>query len=132
MAFYETVRAALQMMRNQKLKTAFSLVGVFVGVTFLIAVVSIIHGMNRYMVERFANTIVGANTFELRQHPDFQMGEMSAETWRAWRRRPRIADADADYLRAHLGTPTTLAKQCSGWMTLAYGARTANVELVGA
>src|SRR4051812_45833565 len=96
---------ALQMMRRQKLKTAFSLIGVFVGVTFLIAVVSIIQGMNRYMVERFANTIVGANTFELRQHPSFVLGEMSRDTWRAWLRRPDVSDADADYLQAHLQTP---------------------------
>jgi ABC-type lipoprotein release transport system permease subunit len=39
---------ALRTMRAHKLKTAFSLIGVFVGVTFLIVVVSVIHGMNRY------------------------------------------------------------------------------------
>ena len=61
---------ALRTIRAQKLKSFFSLIGVLIGVTFLIAVVSIVQGMNRYMVDRFANTLIGANTFELRQRPE--------------------------------------------------------------
>ena len=48
-----------------------------IGVTFLIAVVSIVQGMNRYMVDRFANTLIGANTFELRQRPNIVTGDVS-------------------------------------------------------
>ena len=66
MPLLEAIRLALRTIRAQKLKSFFSLVGVLIGVTFLIAVVSIVQGMNRYMVERFANTLIGANTFELR------------------------------------------------------------------
>ena len=39
MAFLEAVRLALQTIRAQKLKSAFSIIGVFIGVMFLIAVV---------------------------------------------------------------------------------------------
>ena len=46
---------ALRTIRAQKLKSFFSLIGVLIGVTFLIAVVSIVQGMNRYMEDRFAN-----------------------------------------------------------------------------
>src|SRR5688500_20161649 len=91
MPLCEALRLALRTIRAQKLKSFFSLIGVLIGVTFLIAVVSIVQGMNRYMVEKFANTLVGANTFELRQRPGIVTGNVSDEVWLAWRRRPRIS-----------------------------------------
>ena len=69
MHLLEAIRMAFRTIRAQKLKSFFSLLGVLIGVMFLIAVVSIVQGMNRYMEDRFANTLVGVNTFELRQRP---------------------------------------------------------------
>src|SRR2546428_8768477 len=96
MAFFEAVRLALQTIRAQKLKSAFSIVGVFIGVMFLIAVVSIVQGMNRYMTEKFAGTLLGVNTFRLRQYPDVQLGDVTDSTWRSWTRRPRMKYEDAE------------------------------------
>ena len=56
MGFREAVRLALQVIWAQKMKSSFSVIGVFIGVTFLIAVVSIVEGMNSYMTDRFAST----------------------------------------------------------------------------
>src|SRR2546426_6495152 len=95
MAFFEAVRLALQTIRAQKLKSAFSIVGVFIGVMFLIAVVSVVQGMNRYMTDKFAGTILGVNTFRLRQFPDVQLGNVTDSTWRGWRPRPPGAYEDA-------------------------------------
>src|SRR3989440_10844949 len=95
MAFWEAVRLALQTIRAQKLKSAFSIIGVFIGVMFLIAVVSVVQGMNRYMTDKFAGTLLGVNTFRLRQFPDVQLGNVSDSMWRGWRRRPRGTYHDA-------------------------------------
>ena len=38
---------------------------------FLIAVVSIVDGMGRYMEEEFAGKLMGVNTFTLRHRPYF-------------------------------------------------------------
>src|SRR5438874_8350470 len=95
MAFWEAVRLALQTIRAQKLKSAFSIIGVFIGVMFLIAVVSVVQGMNRYMTDKFAGTLLGVNTFRLRQFPDVQLGNVTDSTWRVWRRRPRVSYEDA-------------------------------------
>ncbi len=46
MHLFDAVRLALQQIRAQKLKSGFSLIGVFIGVMFLIAVVSVVQGMN--------------------------------------------------------------------------------------
>ena len=123
---------ALRTIRTQKLKSFFSLVGVLIGVTFLIAVVSIVQGMNRYMVERFANTLVGANTFELRQRPSITTGNIPGDVWLAWRRRPRISYADADYVRERIRTPATFAKFCEDYVAVHYGGKIAKgIRLAG-
>src|SRR3989441_3424570 len=95
MPFFEAVRLALQTIRAQKLKSAFSIIGVFIGVMFLIAVVSVVQGMNRYMTDKFAGTILGVNTFRLRQFPDVQLGNVTDSTWRGWGRPPPVAEARA-------------------------------------
>src|SRR5256886_13757084 len=89
MAFWEAVRLARQTIRAQKLKSAFSIIGVFIGVMFLIAVVSVVQGMNRYMTDKFAGTLLGVNTFRLRQFPDVQLGNVTDSMWRGGWRRPR-------------------------------------------
>src|SRR5207247_11082319 len=96
MPFFEAVRLAFQTSRAQKLKSAFSIIGVFIGVMFLIAVVSVVQGMNRYMTDKFAGTILGVNTFRFRQFPDRQLGNVTDSTWRTWRRRPRATYRDAE------------------------------------
>jgi putative ABC transport system permease protein len=132
MRLLEAVGIAFRTIRAQKLKSFFSLIGVLIGVTFLIAVVSIVQGMNRYMVDRFANTLLGANTFELRQRPGIVTGEVSDSVWLAWRRRPRISYADADYVRERIATPATFAKFCEDRVAIHYEGKVAkDIDLVG-
>ena len=132
MQLLDAVRMALGTIGVQKLKSFFSLIGVLIGVTFLIAVVSIVQGMNRYMEDRFANTLVGANTFQLRQRPYITTDNVPQEVWREWLRRPRITYADADYVRERIRTPATFAKFCEDRVTVHYGGRVAKqINLVG-
>src|SRR2546429_438903 len=109
MPFFEAIRLALQTIRAQKLKSAFSIVGVFIGVMFLIAVVSVVQGMNRYMTDKFAGTILGVNTFRLRQFPDVQLGNITDSTWRVWRRRPRVTYDDAQAVARGVTIPVLAA-----------------------
>src|SRR3989449_4116874 len=95
MSFIDAVRLAFQTIRAQKLKSGFSIIGVFIGVMFLIAVVSVVEGMNRYMTDKFAGTLLGVNTFRLRQFPDVQLGNVTDSMWRSWMRRPRVTYEDA-------------------------------------
>src|SRR2546426_6668974 len=95
MPFFEAIRLALQTIRAQKLKSGFSIIGVFIGVMFLIAVVSVVEGMNRYMTDKFAGTILGVNTFRLRQFPDVQLGNVTDSMWRGGARPPPRPYADA-------------------------------------
>jgi putative ABC transport system permease protein len=132
MPFLEAIRLAFQTIRTQKLKSAFSIIGVFIGVMFLIAVVSVVQGMNRYMTDKFAGTILGVNTFRLRQFPDVQIGNVTDSTWRAWRRRPRISYEDAAAVTHGLTVPAITAWESSISATLAAGGRLAKLVQVTA
>jgi putative ABC transport system permease protein len=77
MPLLEAVRLAMTQLRVQKLKSFFTLLGVMIGVMFLIAVVSVVNGMARYVEQDFAGKFLGVNTFSLRKTPDINMGEMS-------------------------------------------------------
>jgi putative ABC transport system permease protein len=125
MPFLEAVRMALRTIWTQKLKSFFSLVGVLIGVTFLIAVVSIVQGMNVYMTDQFANRLVGLNSFQLRRFPSIQTGNVPEEEWRTWLRRPFINEADAEYLAAGLRTPVLTSRNCEGRAVLVLGSKQA-------
>ncbi|WP_309673221.1 ABC transporter permease [Gemmatimonas sp.] len=90
MQFFEAIRLALNTIRVQKLKSAFTLLGVCIGVMFLISVVSIVEGMGRYMEEDLIGKLIGVNTFELRSRPNINIGDMDEATWEEYRRRPRL------------------------------------------
>ena len=62
--------------RVQKLKSFFTVIGVTIGVTFLIAVVSIVGGMSRYMKDDLVGKIIAVNSFNLRQRPNIQIGDV--------------------------------------------------------
>jgi putative ABC transport system permease protein len=94
MRLYEAVRLALAQIRVQKLKSSFSLVGVAIGVMFLIAVVSIVEGMGRYMEEDLVGKLIAKGSFELRHRPNINMGDVPESEWRSWRNRPRITEED--------------------------------------
>ena len=108
MRFFEAIRLAFGQLRVQKLKSSFALIGVFIGVAFLIGSCAIVNGVNAYMTDKFAGTLVGVNTFHLRKRPNFTPNE-SDSVWRAWQRRPRITFEDANAVTAAMTLPVLTA-----------------------
>src|SRR5437660_1640620 len=132
MPLFEALRLALQTIRTQKLKSGFSLLGVFIGVASLIGAWSIVNGVNRYMTEKFAQTLFGVNTFQLRRRPMFTPN-VPDSVWRAWARRPRIRFSDAEALTAGFTVPVVTAWQSSENNTVTYRDKTArDIELTAA
>ena len=99
MPLYEAIRLALAQIRVQKLKSFFTLLGVTIGVMFLIAVVSIVQGMSNYVTSAVAGKFLGVNTATLRRFPNFQNGNVTEAQWRQWMQRPPITIADAYAVR---------------------------------
>ena len=104
MQILEGVRLALQQIRQEKLKSFFSLIGVIIGVMFLIMVVSVVEGMDRYIEEDFAQEIFGVQTIQVVRFPSVQVNTSSSD-WRAWSRRPPVTMAEADAIRRQLSVP---------------------------
>jgi putative ABC transport system permease protein len=104
---------ALQQIRAQKLKSFFAVLGVIIGTMFLITVVSVVEGLNKYMEEDFARQVFGLNTLMVRRIPNVNF-ESDPEVWREWMRRPRITFEDADAIRKRLSVPALVAEESEG------------------
>ena len=118
MPVLEAVRLALGQIRVQKLKSFFTLLGVTIGVMFLIAVVSIVQGMSNYVENDFAAKFLGVNTGTLRQFPDFNAGNVTEAQWRAWQRRPKITIEDAYAVRDALPPGARWAVDDMRWINV--------------
>ena len=104
MQLWESARLAMIQLRSEKLKSFFSLLGVIIGVMFLIVVVSIVEGMDRYIRDDLAGEIFGVNTVTLRRRPEAPVNA-TEEDRRRWARNPRLTYEDAEVLRARLPVP---------------------------
>ena len=108
MNIWEGVSLAFQQIRTEKLKSLFSLLGVILGVMFLIVVVTVVEGLDRYVREDFSSQIFGVNTVTLRRWQSVNINT-SREERRERNRRPRLTFEDADALRERLTLPSRVA-----------------------
>ncbi len=90
----ESIRLALDTLRAHKLRSFLTLLGIIIAVTTLIAVVSVIEGMNRYIAERVAN--LGSNVFDVDR---FGICCRSQKEWLEAIKRPLIQMEDYQALR---------------------------------
>ena len=129
----DAIRLALAQLRVQKLKSAFTLLGVTIGVMFLIAVVSIVEGMGKYVEEDFASRLIGSNTFTVRRFDNVAGGPGGNRGFdaRAAQRRPLLRMTDIEAVRTAL--PATMTATVSS-ETFKYasapGARPRQVQAV--
>jgi putative ABC transport system permease protein len=113
MSFLQAVWLAWDTIRVQKLKSFFTVIGVTIGVTFLIAVVSIVGGMSRYMEDDLVGKIIAVNSFSLRARPDFQVGDATQAERNEWRRRPSVLVSDVPPVAASLNPDILWAVESS-------------------
>lgn len=129
----EGIMLALQQIRAQKLKSFFAVLGVIIGVMFLITVVSVVEGMNRYVKEDFAKVVYGLNTVTVRRFPSVQIGDRNEAYWRALNRRPLLSFVDAERIKRDLDVPGIVAVSSSsgGRIDGPNGAAVENVWIEG-
>ncbi|MGH9841662.1 MAG: ABC transporter permease [Blastocatellia bacterium] len=96
MEFKETLKLAFDAIWSHKLRSTLTLLGMIIGVTAVVIVVSLIQGFNRYVDEKIAG--VGARSFSVRRFgfEDFRNTDTIAE---AQRRNKELTFDDYDYLR---------------------------------
>ena len=115
MRFSDVIVTALRQIGANKLRSFFTLLGIIVSVTFLVAVVAIIQGLNAYVRENVAGAIIGANSFQIRRTP-LNIGLLNDDSWRRTQRRPKITPHDANVVRDAIPDAQAVSLQ-SGWPT---------------
>jgi putative ABC transport system permease protein len=115
MNFADVITTALGEIRANKIRSFFTLLGIIVSVTFLVAVVAIIQGMNAYVSENLAGALIGQNTFQVRRSP-IQLGLFDDEEFMRIQKRPRITESDARAVIAAIPNAVAVGIQ-SGWPT---------------
>ncbi len=102
----ENLRLALDTVRGHKLRSALTILGVFVGTVTLMAIGSILTGMNRSVVEQIES--FGTNTiFVYKFSPGIHIGRLT----RAERLRPPISDRDIAAVRRGCGACAGISAQ---------------------
>ncbi|MCJ7627872.1 MAG: ABC transporter permease [Longimicrobiales bacterium] len=132
MNVWEGVILALTQIRTEKLKSFFSLLGVIIGVMFLLVVVSVVEGMDRYIKEDFASQIFGLNTITISRNPSVQVNT-DGEQWRRWARRRRLTFDDAEIIRQGLTIPALVGVESDtgGELEGDNGRKVENVRISG-
>lgn len=132
MRLTDVIWSALAQIRANKLRSFFTLLGVIVSVTFLVAVVAIIQGMNAYVRENVAGAIIGANSFQVRRTP-INFARFSDDEWRRAQRRPKIGPEVEAVVREAIPDAEAISLQ-SGWPTpqadVTWGNRTLGDALI--
>lgn len=91
-------------LRSSKLRTFLTLLGIILATATLIAVMSVVHGMNRYVAQIITEE-VGADAFHVERV--MMVGERNPKKWLELRRRnPPLTPEEFDFLKSNI----TLAK----------------------
>jgi putative ABC transport system permease protein len=115
MTFADVLLTAIGQISSNKLRSFFTLLGIIVSVTFLVAVLAIIQGMNVYVKDNVAGAMIGSNTFQVRRTP-INVTRFVDEELERMARRPLVSRADAEAVRRAIPEAQAVALQ-SGWPT---------------
>jgi putative ABC transport system permease protein len=94
MEFKEAVKIALQSLWANKLRSVLTLLGVVIGVTSVIAVVTLVNGANNYVTTKFSR--YGADVFTVSRMPQIIT---SSEDYQRFQKRKNILFTDYQYVR---------------------------------
>ncbi len=96
MEFKEAVKIALQSLWANKLRSMLTLLGVVIGVTSVIAVVTLVNGANTYVTTKFSS--YGADVFTVSKMPQIIT---SPEDYQRFQKRKNILFPDFKYVEAN-------------------------------
>src|ERR1700674_4511508 len=111
----ETLRLALDTLRAHKLRSFLTLLGVILAVTTLVAVMSVVAGLNFYVADKIAN--LGANVYVLTRFGIIT----SNDAWVKAQKRPLITTEEFTKLKAGMRTASQVAALLGTSSDLRYG-----------
>jgi len=129
-SFGEAVSVALSSLRGSKMRSFLTLLGVILATATLIAVMSVIHGMDVVIATQISD--MGADGFWVRQYS--MMGQTNPKKWLdMMRRNPPLKREEFEFLKSHATLVRELGLEASRGCSVRYGAdRIEWVSLSGA
>jgi putative ABC transport system permease protein len=126
-ALQETFWIALDTLRSHKLRTFLTLLGVMLAVTTLVAVMSVLNGLNLYIADKVAN--LGSNAFAIDR-----IGIVTnLEQWNKARKRPQLTLDDMDALREGMKLAANIAGEQETSADVRFGnGLSEDVRIIGA
>jgi putative ABC transport system permease protein len=115
----EAVRIASSSLWAHKMRTVLTLLGVVIGVSAVIAVVSLVSGLNRYVAEKIFN--LGADVFLVRRAPSIIT---SVDQWAASQKRRKFKYDDYRFLRDNCQNCVAVAADLNKVGQVKYGSNT--------
>jgi len=116
--FLEAAQIALSAIWANKLRSFLTVLGNIVAVTSIIAVVSLIQGMNLYVTDAIVSQL-GADTFSVQRNP-ITLSEADEELNR---NNPRVELEDAVAIRAFGGNVAAVMAQSGGSASVSFGTK---------
>jgi len=116
--FKESFTMALVSLRSNKLRTFLTLLGIIIGVLTIIAVVSVIQGLNNYVYTKMA--FYGANDFSVQK---FSMIGTSLKDFREQLKRKDLTMVERDLIRANCPSCELVGASASTSQTVKYGSQ---------
>jgi putative ABC transport system permease protein len=114
----ESFTMALVSLRSNKLRTFLTLLGIIIGVLTIIAVVSVIQGLNNYVYTKMS--FFGANDFSVQK---FSMIGTSLKDFREQMKRKDITLVERDLIRANCPACRLVGASTSTSATVKYGSQ---------
>ncbi len=111
----ETLRLALDSLRAHKLRSFLTLLGVILAVTTLVAVMSVVAGLNFYVADRIAN--LGANVYVLNRRGIIT----SEDAWVKAEKRPLVTREEFVNLKTGMRTASQVAALLGSNSDVRYG-----------
>ena len=97
-SFWEAVKGAIQSLRGSKLRSFLTLLGIILATTTLIAVMSVISGMDVYIAQNVSS--MGADGYRVQRI--VMMGFDPKKYLEMQRRNPQLSKEEYEFLRSHL------------------------------
>jgi putative ABC transport system permease protein len=114
----ESFTMAVVSLRSSKLRTFLTLLGIIIGVLTIIAVVSVIQGLNNYVYTKMS--FFGANDFSVQK---FSMIGTSLKDFREQMKRKDLTLVERDLIRANCPTCELIGATSSTNQTVKYGSQ---------
>jgi putative ABC transport system permease protein len=121
-SFFEAVTGAAASMRASKLRSFLTLLGIILATTTLIAVMSVINGMNRYVAENVSS--MGADGFQVRRITMMQWDPK--KYLEMMRRNPQLNREEFDFLKERVTLVREIGMSSYRGVSVHYGSQ--NIE----